>query len=434
MTNDTQDNFPITFTRTLQHLCLSTKATAVGLGVAGILMLPLLGLQPKGLQKLLAASIGVTVAAVGWRQHKDNKQLNSISEDLGIVERKASISWYSSLLSHRPSLTVQMQTQPTLEPADVMRDIVSYWQQQDKHMLVIGGTGAGKSTFIQAFASVLGAGWHYKIYDTDCTCDDWVYLRSLPNCKLYETFASIGEQMSEDLATIETRTVERKKAGNKWTTDNTLIVAEEMPALVDEIEIAGDWMAKEAKRGRRVKRYVAVIAQNDTVKNLGMEGDSALRDSCFVRVYLGQSALDRAKLLKNKALEDWLRAGDKQVCLVDDLPALRPTFSNGNQFSLSSPDEQAVTQTESQCSDVHQSSETDNNGIISAQTTQAERTEHLNNSPLTGVNLSQSQLQALRQLYTEGMSVSQILEQKLGQKRGGSWQRKKEWLTGLLES
>ncbi|MBD2213397.1 hypothetical protein H6G27_26500 [Nostoc linckia FACHB-104] len=433
MTNDTQDNFPITFTRMLQYLCLSTKVSASVLCASAALLLPVVGLQERGLGKLLTSVVGTGAAAIGLQQLKTNKQLQAISEDLGIVERKQSIAWYSSLLSHKPALTVQMQTQPTLEPADVMRDIVSYWQQQDKHMLVIGGTGAGKSTFIQAFASVLGAGWHYKIYDTDCTCDDWLYLRSLPNCELYETFASIGEQMSEDLATIETRTVERKKAGNKWTTDNTLIVAEEMPALVDEIEIAGDWMAKEAKRGRRVKRYVAVIAQNDTVKNLGMEGDSALRDSCFVRVYLGQSAIDRAKLLKNKTLEDWLRAGDKQVCLVDDLPAFRPAFSTSNQFSTSSASEQPVTQTESQCSDVHQSSETDNNGIISAQTDKSERTEHLNNSPLTGVNLSQSQLQALRQLYTEGMSVSQILEQKLGQKRGGSWQRKKDWLTGLLE-
>lgn len=415
--------------RLTQHTLVST----VSLGLAGCLLLPVVGLQSRGLSKLLSSVVGLGVVAVGYRSYLDNRKLTALSEDLGLIDRKQSIAWYNSLLSRKQELTL---TQTTAVDTQVISDVVSYWLSQDKHLLIVGGTGAGKSTFIQAFASVLGAGWSYKIYDSDCTCDDWAYLRSLPTCAMYESFSSIGEQMAEDLEEIETRTVERKQAGNKWTTDHTLIVAEELPVLVDEIEDAGLWLARHAKRGRRVKRFVAVVVQNDTVKNLGLEGDSKLRDSCFVRVYLGQSAIERAQSLKNTELERWLVAGGKQVCLVDDKPAYRPntvqTLAQPTaQFTISSPSETAESLTVSQCSQVHRGSEDYEN----QQKTQEDSiNELLNEQPLTGIELTQPALDSLRMLYAEGMSVANILEQKLGQKRGGSWQKKKDWLERLLES
>lgn len=397
------------------------------------LLLPVVGLQEKGLSKLLSAVAGVGVSAIGYMSYRDNRKLVSLTEDLGIVERKQTIAWYNRLLTQKQQITANLSNTKDVQ---VLSDVVSYWMQQDKHLLIVGGTGAGKSTFIQSFASVLGSGWHYKVYDSDCTVDDWLYLRSLPSCQMYETFAEICVQMAEDLETIETRTLERKQTGNRWTTDNTLIVAEEMPALVDEIEDAGVWLSKHAKRGRRVKRFVAAVVQNDTVRNLGLEGDSKLRDSCFVRVYLGQSAIERAQTLKNAALEDWLKTGGMQVCLVDDKPAMRPTLAQKQpqptaQVHLSLQQRTAETLAESQCSDVHDSSAACEIATKAAESEALERTLLLN-QPLTNVQVSAEQVQALRQLHLDGWSISSILEQKLGQKRGGSWQKKKQWLNQLL--
>ncbi|WP_154655906.1 hypothetical protein [Fortiea contorta] len=156
--------YPSSFIRTLMSL---TQHTLVGASVAGAsaaVLLGLTGVQARGLPKLAACLSGLGVAAVGYRQYLDNKKLTEIGQDLGIVERKSGISWYSSLLSNAAQVSVQMQAEPTAQLSP-MADIIGYWQTQDKHLLVIGGTGAGKSYFVQAFCSALGADWSYKLYD-----------------------------------------------------------------------------------------------------------------------------------------------------------------------------------------------------------------------------------------------------------------------------
>lgn len=438
-----------------------TQHTFVGSAVAGAsaaVLLGLTGVQARGLPKLAASLAGLGTAAVGYRQYLDNKKLTEIGADLGIVERKAGISWYSSLLSASASASVQVLAEPTAHSSEPLQDIVGYWREQDKHLLVVGGTGAGKSYFVQAFCSALQSTaqqtkdslghWHYKLYDTDCTKDDWTYLRSLETCTLYESFSEVERQMQADLRVIEQRTVERKQAGNSWQTDQTMIAAEELPALVDECESAKEWVRKQAKRGRRVKRFICLVAQNDTVANLGLEGDSKLRDSCFVRVYLGQSAIDRAKQLKDTRLVQALESGGKSLCLVDDMLAVRPRLPG---FTQGSPLENAVTLPVSQGSPSSHDSpelEKDKNKGESEPVNSSEPSEPVNlylsspgalatstlsNSPLTNIQITPATLASLRLLHNQGKSVQKILQEDLGQSKGGSWSKKVQWLTNLLE-
>jgi hypothetical protein len=310
-------NYPVSFTRQLMELRLNTKRGAYGLAVAGLCLVPSVALTNNRIGRMLVSVAGITCAVVGNRQLEDSFDLDAISNDLYVVDRKQTIHWYNGLMN-------RSEIAPVSGAGDAIGDVVDYWLTQDKHLLVIGGTGSGKSYFIQAFANRLGEAWKYKLYDNDCTIDDWLKVRGMPESKLYESYGSIAESMAEDLVLLEERTKERKKQGNTWVEQAILTVAEEMPSLVDEIEITSDWIGKIAKRGRRVKQYLAVVAQNDTVKNLGLVGDSKLRDSCFVRVYLGQSAIERASLLKQPLTVEWLRQGGKDVCLVDDLTAIRP--------------------------------------------------------------------------------------------------------------
>ncbi|WP_017654275.1 hypothetical protein [Fortiea contorta] len=239
--------------------------------------------------------------------------------------------------------------------------------------------------------------------------------------------------MQADLATIEQRTIDRKQAGNSWQTEQTLIVAEELPALVDECESAKEWVRKQAKRGRRVKRFICLVAQNDTVANLGLEGDSKLRDSCFVRVYLGQSAIDRAKQLKDTQLMQALESGGKQVCLVDDILAVRPRLQPFPQFQAK---EDAVTPRNSQGSEVTGGSKkTDNRGESdSADNSGTLALLEPSEAPLPNLpELSEQTLRYLRQKHQEGKSIQQLLLTELGQTKGRHWGRKVAWLTALLE-
>ncbi len=94
--------------------------------------------------------------------------------------------------------------------------------------------------------------------------------------------------------------------------------------LVDEVECAATWLIKHAKRGRRVKQFVIALAQNDTVKNFGFEGDSGVMD-CFRMIRLGSKAVKHAQRLKNDALVQWLRS-DRAHCLVNDIPVKLPSY------------------------------------------------------------------------------------------------------------
>lgn len=437
--------YPLSFTRTLIQLTNHTFLGSTVAGAAACLLLGLTGVQVRGLPKIACSLVGLGVAAVGYRQYLDNKKLTEIGQDLGIVERKANISWYSSLLSSPANVSVQIPSEPTAHTSEPMQDIIGYWQAQDKHLLVVGGTGAGKSYFVQAFCSELQRAakqtqdnlgqWNYKLYDTDCTCDDWAYLRSLPTCALYESFSEVERQMQADLRVIEQRTVERKQAGDKWKTERTLIVAEELPALVDECGSTKEWVRKQAKRGRRVKRFICLVAQNDTVSNLGLEGDSKLRDSCFVRVYLGQSAIDRARQLKDTRLIQALENGGKSLCLVDDVLAVRPRLQ---QFPQTKESGNAVTLMDSQSSTVPESSEDTENRQNKGFSELMESSEpHIkqSDSPLTNLpELSDQTLTYLRQKHKEGISIQQLLLTELGQKKGRNWGRKVAWLTELLNN
>ena len=307
----------------IYELMRHARFTTLACAIAGAFLLPLTGAQQKGLAKFTSAGLGAMLAIAGSMSNRDWQKLLAVCEDMEAVDRQQHVASYSQALQ-QPLLPPTATANATID-IQPLQDVVSYWISEDKHLLVVGGTGSGKSTFIQAFANKLSSDWFFRLYDTDCTIDDWSYIRTRAHT-LYETLEDIEADMERGLTELEERMKERKKLGNRWEGLHTFIVGEEFPFLASDIKKATVWMPKFAKRGRRVKLFMALLAQNDTVANLGLKGDSKLRDSCFVRVYLGNEAVERAKLMKNPALVDWLKAGGKNVCLVDDMPAMRPSY------------------------------------------------------------------------------------------------------------
>ncbi len=201
---------------------------------------------------------------------------------------------------------------------DICTDILDVLE--GKHALLIGGSGDGKTTTAMYIAYSVGG--DIKVYDADAAADEWIGLNVIGRCA---NFQAIEQAMTADLNDLQERTILRGEKGSHACDGMDVVtIAEEFPLLVGEVEVAAEWLIKHGKRGRRVKKFVLAIAQNDTVANFGLEGDKGVMDS-FRIVRLGKKAQAHARRLKNEALLEWLK-GDRSRVLVDDIPVQLPSY------------------------------------------------------------------------------------------------------------
>lgn len=286
---------------------------ALSLTVA-LLALPWALTKERSMDKLMVLCVGLASteaarrAAFGYFDWRDS------DADLTYTEKRALIQQHTQYLKEPDLLPMLTDTQED----DTIADVVSYWQQQDKHLLIIGGSGSGKTTYVRNFSKQL-RGWRTVVYDIDATVSDWRFADAVAH-----EFEDIGEQMSNDLSKIPQIRAQRHKLGDKWRPEPVLMIADEFPALVSELTVAKKWLATHAKQTRKHKRMICVLAQNDTVANLGLKGDVSVRDTCFTCVYLGDKAADKAKAIGKPEWADVLRKS-KEYALVDDKLARRPT-------------------------------------------------------------------------------------------------------------
>lgn len=189
-----------------------------------------------------------------------------------------------------------------------------------KHVLLIGGSGDGKTTIAMYLAYSIGG--TIKIYDADAAADEWTGLEVVGRCA---NFQAIEEAMEADLNDLQERTILRGMKGSHACDGmDCVTIADEFPLLVDEVSNAAKWLNKHGKRGRRVKKFIVAIGQNDTAVNFGLEGDKGVMDS-FRIVRLGKKAETHARKLKNDALLEWLK-GDRSRVMADDIPVQLPNY------------------------------------------------------------------------------------------------------------
>lgn len=316
----TTPQYPTSHIRLLYRLLTTTGVCATLTAVVSLVGLPHALSQQRGLSKAVVLASGLCIAGVSRRLSLTRLELADVTADLDILDRRENIAWYQRVISGVQQVTVKYNQRWLAE--NIVTDPVTYWLNTGKnglplkHLLVVGGTGDGKSTLIQAFASRL-VGWQFQVYDVDGTVDDWLFVE--PNQRVYDLTA-IESAMNTDLEVLEQRILSRREAGKRWTDTPRLTIAEELPALVSSSDTAANWVVGHAKRGRKPLCFIAAIAQNDTVKNLGLEGDADLRDSCFTRIHLGSKARERARKLGNNVLLAWLEAFPHGRFIVDDKP------------------------------------------------------------------------------------------------------------------
>jgi energy-coupling factor transporter ATP-binding protein EcfA2 len=328
-----QPQYPTSHIRLLHRLLLTTGFTATLTAVVSLVGIPHALSQQRGLAKIVTLASGLAVTEASRRLAMSRTELADVTADLDLLDRRENIAWYQKIISNVAQVRVE-HSQRWLEE-NIITDPVSYWLGTGsnglpgKHLLIVGGTGDGKSTLIQAFASRL-SGWQFQVYDCDGTVDDWGFVE--PDSRVYD-MADIETAMVDDLATLECRILARREAGRRWTDIPRLTIAEELPALVSSSDTAANWVVSHAKRGRKPLCFIAAVAQNDTVKNLGLEGDSDVRDSCFARILLGNKSREYARKMGNDVLLRWLEAVPRGRFIVDGRPC--EWVVNGSQPTTS---------------------------------------------------------------------------------------------------
>ncbi|MBW4451070.1 MAG: type IV secretory system conjugative DNA transfer family protein [Spirirestis rafaelensis WJT71-NPBG6] len=266
---------------------------------------------PNGFTKVTVTLLGLLNSFVGIRISREDNNLSTRLEDLQLTYRATSKELLAGYLKDN-SIEVTVPVLPISE-ADVITDIVSYWQSQEKHLALVGGTGDGKSFTMKLFVSALQNEYSIAAYDVDFAKDDY------PDCvDVKYSYQEIEAAFIEDMEELENRIEARRPLGKRYNPDKKLIIGEEMPALAEECDSLGLWMRKMSKRGRKVGLFIAAIAQNDTAENFALKGDASILKSNFCLLYLGNKAKTRAKQLKNPALEEWLNGASKGRGLIDD--------------------------------------------------------------------------------------------------------------------
>lgn len=298
-----------------------TTSAIVGATASGFLMVQG-AVQPTGLLKLSSFVLAAAVAEASRRSGFAALDLYDTGADIEYAERRALVSNHTHNLTEVEPKPTKVDAVVVDEQLQIIEDVADYWKKQNKHLMIIGGTGAGKTYFMQKFYKLL-PDWFIKVYDVDATKDDWKGTDLVAN-----RYADIAEQMEEDLSNIEKIADERDRVGSeKWKPKQMqLIICDEFPVTLSEIKaVATKWSITHAKRTRKLGRFIALMMQNDTVQNTGLKGDNGVRDSCYTRVYLGIDAIKRAKKLDDPRVLEWLKQHNHyDVCLVDDLPARRP--------------------------------------------------------------------------------------------------------------
>ncbi|CAN1213538.1 DUF87 domain-containing protein [Tumidithrix helvetica PCC 7403] len=190
------------------------------------------------------------------------------------------------------------------------------------HIMLVGSTGAGKSTLAKYLAANCQA--YVIVIDPHMAKGDW---GDLPVYGAKRNYTEIAEIMGVLLELMQRRHDRRPEGETNFAP--VVIIADEYPSIAASPEagkIASSWMKLISREARKVSIRLVLLTQSPEVKAIGLEGEGSVRDNfCFVR--LGEFAIDHAKSLKDVAVSNAVENASRP-CLIGNTLCNLPELSD----------------------------------------------------------------------------------------------------------
>jgi len=203
---------------------------------------------------------------------------NVVHQKYQIIRANRYIGEKVSIRMDQPREQPQLDVAPSRIPIDHwFANLVTY----DAHLMLVGGTGSGKSTIARALLAARAQTDAIVILDPHGRMDytdpeqyhlnDWLGLVSVGAGR---DFAAIERMITTIHAEFQRRSVPGNKLGQGIT-----VFIDEVPAIVSETDDAMGYVVKWIREIRKYGIRIILLTQGKEVKTLGIEGEGSIRDS-----------------------------------------------------------------------------------------------------------------------------------------------------------